>query len=159
MDSPSTEAPPANSTAAASDSPEKQDAPSAVEMEATNTTTSESRSPAPRRLRKRKAKAEDPAFDYEPVAVADHWVCCEKCEKWRRCKRKYGDEELFVCEQNDWDKYNKCSIPEEKWQQPSAPKRIPKEWAAQFEGYQSDLSPLDNERAWVQCSKCEKWKI
>jgi hypothetical protein len=106
---------------------------------------------SPRSLRKRKLKVEQ-QYSMEFINDSNNWlwVCCEKCEKWRRCYREYGEHEIFYCEQNNWDEYNRCHIPEQK--QP-----VKKQKFIEY-SEDEDFSPLDNERAWVQCLKCNKWR-
>lgn len=60
-----------------------------------------------------------PAAAAGPITRAQEWVCCDKCNKWRKVPHDMNIDELesmgkWYCRYNTWDNKNKCSVMEEK---------------------------------------------
>jgi len=50
------------------------------------------------------------------VAPSSNWVCCDKCNKWRRIPEAQvppDEDDEWSCEMNDWDQFNRCWVDEE----------------------------------------------
>lgn len=49
------------------------------------------------------------------------WVCCDKCDKWRRVPQDYDLTEFqsskrkWYCSMNPDKKRNRCQVPEDDW--------------------------------------------
>ena len=59
------------------------------------------------------------------AVIEDKYVCCEKCEKWRRIPQHVNENELpdkWLCSMNIWDPFrNSCDTPEENFTETVAP--------------------------------------
>ena len=87
-------------------------------------------------------------------AMAEAWVCCDKCSKWRKLPEGVEappDDAPWSCAENPDTEYNRCEVAEESWKQ--------EDWENEkWEEEDDEEEEGDEEEAWVCCDVCAKWR-